>query len=51
VFGKQLLGIAVSVQKALFQKIILISLLERAFYGNDIIVQKFEIITPSTIGK
>jgi len=51
VFGKQLFGKAIWVQTALFQKAILISLLEGAFCENDIIVQKFEIITPNTIGK
>jgi len=51
VFGKQLFEISVWAQKALFEKVILISLLERTFCEIDIIVQKFEIITPNTIKK
>jgi len=51
VFGKQFFGITVWAQKALFEKAILPSLLRRAFYGIDIIVQKFEIITPNIIKK
>jgi len=46
-----LFGITVWTQKALFEKAILISLLGRAFCETDIIVQKFEIITPITIKK
>ena len=46
-FGKQLFGIVVWVRKT-----ILISFLKRGFFcENDIIVQKFKIITPNTIGK
>jgi len=37
--------------KVLFQKIILINLLEIAFCENNIVVQKFKIITSSTIRK
>jgi len=51
VFGEQLFGIAVRAQKSLFKKAIVISLLERTFCENDIIVQKFEIITKNIIGK
>ena len=50
-FGKQLFEIAVWTQKALFEKAILPSLLERVFCEIDIIVQKFEIITPNIIKK
>ena len=50
-FGKQLFGIAVWAQKALFEKAILPNLLGRAPCGIDIIVQKFEIITPNIIKK
>ena len=50
-FGKQLFGTAVWAQKALFEKTILPSLLGRAFWGIDIIVQKFEIIAPNIIKK
>jgi len=51
VFGKQLFGIAFWAQKALFEKAIIPSLLGRAFVEIDIIVQKFEIITPNIIKK
>jgi len=51
VFDKQLFGIAVWAQKALFEKAILPSLLRRVFCEIDIIVQKFEIITPNIIKK
>jgi len=37
-------------QKALFQKAIFISLLERAFCENDITIQEFEKITSYAIG-
>ena len=50
-FGKQSFGIAIWAQRALFEKVILISLLRRVFCGIDIIVQKFEIITPNIIRK
>jgi len=49
VLGKQLFGITVWAQKTLFEKIILISLLGRVFCKINIIIQKFEIITPNTI--
>jgi len=42
VFGKELFAIAIWLQKALFEKVIPISLLRRAFCRNDIIVHKFE---------
>jgi len=51
VFDKQLFGIAVWAQKALFEKAILPSLLGRAFCEIDIIIQKFEIIIPNIIKK
>jgi len=51
VFDKQPFGIAVWAQKTLFEKAILPNLLGRVFCGIDIIVQKFEIITPNIIKK
>jgi len=51
VFGKQLFEIVVWAQKTLFEKAILLNLLRRTFCGIDIIVQKFEIITPNIIKK
>jgi len=50
-FGKQLFEITVWVQKTVFEKAVLPSLLGRAFCRIDIIVQKFEIITPNIIKK
>jgi len=37
-------------QKALFQKVIFISLLGRALWGNDITTKEFEKITSYAIG-
>jgi len=51
VFGKQLFGIVVWAQKVLFEKVILPTLLGRGFCEINIIVQKFEIITPNIIKK
>jgi len=51
VFDKQLFEITVWAQKAFFEKAILYSLLGRVFCGINIIVQKFEIITPNIIKK
>jgi len=44
-FGKELFVITIWLQKTLFEKDIPISLLKKAFGGNDIIVHKIEKIT------
>ena len=46
-FDKKLFVIVVWLQKALFEKAIVINLLRKVFCRNDIIVYKFEKIKPS----